>query len=96
MEHNLKCWPEHFRDVIHSDRKKRKTVEIRRVDRPFKVGDTLHLQEYKSSDQSYTGAWADVLVTHCLRGDPWLPDGYVAMSIQLVTVFTPAGESLEQ
>lgn len=82
--HELKCWPEHFHDVIRPNKMKRKMVEIRKDDRGYKVGDMLHLQEYVPSKQEYTGAWADVHVTHILKGSPWLPDGYIAMSIHVL------------
>ena len=37
--HNLKTWPEHW-DAV---RARMKTFEVRRNDRGFQVGDTLHL-----------------------------------------------------
>ena len=83
MEHKLKCWPEHFRAVTEPNSRKRKLVEIRKDDRPFNVGDSLKLVEYDPNSDSHSGAWCTVLVSHCLRGGPWLPDGYVAMSIHL-------------
>ncbi|WCR29734.1 DUF3850 domain-containing protein [Paenibacillus thiaminolyticus] len=46
VEHKLKIWPEHFEAVTHPDPRRRKTVEIRKDDRGYCVGDTLHLQEW--------------------------------------------------
>lgn len=88
MRHELKCWPEHFRDVVHPNKNKRKMVEIRKEeDRSFAVGDVLFLREYKPIEQSYTGSWCEVVVSHCLRGEPWLSNGYVAMSIHVNDIF---------
>ena len=81
--HKLKTWPEYFRAVIARPHK-RKTVEIRKDDRDYAVWDLLLLQEYEPTTEAYTGRAATVQVTHCLRGLPWVPDGYVAMSIRLI------------
>jgi hypothetical protein len=39
--HSLKCWPPYF-DAIGDGRK---TFEVRKLDRDFRVGDMLHLHE---------------------------------------------------
>jgi len=57
MQHELKCWPEHFRDVVQPNRNKRKMVEIRKGDRPYKVGDILRLKEYNPETEQFTNAW---------------------------------------
>lgn len=82
--HTLKVWPEHFEAVTEPDPCRRKTVEIRLDDRDYEVGDMLHLQEWDPRTETYSGWDAKVLVTHILRGGPWLPDRYVAMSIILI------------
>ncbi|WP_199614683.1 DUF3850 domain-containing protein [Paenibacillus alkalitolerans] len=82
--HELKTWPVHFRDVIRPNKMLRKMVEIRLDDRGYAVGDTLILKEYQPHHEEYTGAWAEVQVSHILKGSPWLPDGYIAMSIHLL------------
>ncbi|MFW5436581.1 DUF3850 domain-containing protein [Paenibacillus apiarius] len=81
MVHSLKIWPEHFEAVTYPNPRRRKTVEIRQDDRGYQVGDTLHLQEWDPKTEEYSGWSAKFLVTHILRGGPWLPDRYVAMSI---------------
>ncbi|MBB6694406.1 DUF3850 domain-containing protein [Cohnella xylanilytica] len=83
MKHELKCWPEHFRDVVQPNKYKRKMVEIRKDDRTYNVGDVLILKEFNPKTETFTGSWAGVRVSHCLRGGPWVPEGYVAMSIHL-------------
>jgi len=42
MTHALKTWPEYFQAVAERG----KTFEVRKADRPFKVGETLLLQEW--------------------------------------------------
>ncbi|WP_068786643.1 DUF3850 domain-containing protein [Paenibacillus phocaensis] len=86
--HELKTWPEYFRAVVSPTVRKRKTVEIRKDDRGFEVGDTLRLLEFDPEKSEYTGWEAVVTVSHCLRGQPWVPDDYVALSIILEDVST--------
>ncbi len=43
MNHQLKTWPEFFEAVLTGA----KPYELRKADRPFKVGDMLHLQEFR-------------------------------------------------
>lgn len=77
----LKTWPEFHRAVKSGI----KGFEIRKDDRPegrYEVGDTLILQEY-DPEKGYTGA-EDLRreVTYVLRGQPFLPEGYVCLSIK--------------
>ncbi|MGB3484003.1 MAG: ASCH/PUA domain-containing protein [Mycobacterium sp.] len=82
--HELKTWPVFFREVVAN----RKTVEVRKDDRRFQVGDTLVLQEYSPSNDYYTGDVCERLVTHIVPGGQFgIEQGYVAMSIR------PAEES---
>ncbi|MFD2172400.1 DUF3850 domain-containing protein [Tumebacillus lipolyticus] len=82
--HLLKIWPEHYRAVTHLDPNQRKTVEIRKADRGFEVGDLLQLREWDPETESYTGQQTFRRVTHILSGEPWVPNGYVALSIREV------------
>jgi len=79
--HELKTWPELFNAVMETNKLKRKTVDIRKDDRDYKVEDTLILKEFDPTTQEYTGRSCWRIVTHCLREQPWVPEGYVAMSI---------------
>lgn len=78
MQHELRCWPEHYAPVDSGA----KTVELRLNDRNYQVGDTLHLREYEPIERHYTGRASFYRVTHIVQGGPWLTPGYVAMSIR--------------
>lgn len=78
MVHHLKTWPEYFKPVAQGI----KLFEIRKDDRPYKVGDILHLQEFEPTKSGYTGKELLMQVTYILRGFPFVPDGYVAMGIK--------------
>lgn len=44
MEHELKCWPDFYEEIVCGN----KTFEIRsEEDRKFNVGDILHLREFR-------------------------------------------------
>ncbi len=78
MIHDLKTWPEYFEEV----RKGTKEFEIRKYDRPFKVGDTLVLREYYSLLKRYTGKAIQVRVSYILYGPGFgIEPGYCIMSI---------------
>ncbi|WP_431090823.1 DUF3850 domain-containing protein [Paenibacillus sp. 8b26] len=80
--HNLKILPEHYEAVTHFNPLKRKTVEIRREDdREFAVGDVLHLNEWDAEANRFTWRSSSFVVTHILRGAPFVPEGYAALSI---------------
>lgn len=77
--HHLKCHPEPF-DAIRAGLK---TYELRRDDRGYAVGDTLHLRRWCPVDLDYTGESIRVRVTHLTRGPEWgLSDGWVCMAVR--------------
>jgi len=82
MTHTLKTWPEYFEAVIKGD----KTFEVRRFDRPFKVGDKLILQEWDNEKEQYTGREHAVIITYILQGDVkfGLSPDFCVMGILLV------------
>lgn len=76
--HTLKTWPEPFKAVIANQ----KTVEVRKADRDFKVGDVLELREFAPDTQTFTGSRCLRRITHVLPGGQFgIEDGYVVMSI---------------
>lgn len=84
--HDLKTWPAPFFAVLDGT----KTHEIRVADRPFAVGDVLHLREWVplpngGREAYYTGRSVDVEVTYLSSGGSWgLPDNLCVMSIRLL------------
>lgn len=90
--HKLKIWPEYYEAV--SDGSKR--FELREDDRGFRVGDTLHLCEWKPShrDGGFTGRELTCRVTyklHVAMSGPGTGDAprYVVMSIADVNQVKP-------
>ncbi len=80
-KHYLKTWPEFFQAI----KKKKKKFEIRLNDRDYQVGDILVLQEFDPVQKDYTGANDIIaLVTYALTQKPFVPDGYICMSINVL------------
>ena len=78
MDHELKTWPEHFEAI----RKSQKTVEVRKNDRNFQVGDYLFLREWCPESKEYTGRDTIRPVKHILQGGQFgIEPGYVVISI---------------
>ncbi len=75
--HHLKIYPEHFSAVLTGV----KRAELRKNDRDFKVGDTLHLMETPKGNCNPTGEFVNAVVTHIADVGDWLP-GYVLLSIE--------------
>ena len=65
MTHALKTWKEFYEAVESGD----KTFEVRRADRPFKVGDDLLLQEWDKDKKEYTGRETKRRIIYILQGD---------------------------
>ncbi|EOG5778504.1 DUF3850 domain-containing protein [Cronobacter sakazakii] len=79
VTHNLKIWPEHYSAVCAGV----KRAELRKNDRDYRAGDTLDLCEWDKDDESFTGNYISVTVTHVADVGEWMP-GYVLLSIELV------------
>ena len=77
--HYLKTWPEFFQAMKSG----KKTFELRKNDRDYEVGDTLVLQEYEPIEGCYTGFELKREVTYLLAEIPFVPEGYVCMSVAL-------------
>jgi hypothetical protein len=74
MVHHLKTWPEYFKPVVQGI----KLFEIRKNDRPYAIGDILHLQEFEPIKATYTGNELIMQITYILKELPFIPIGYVA------------------
>lgn len=70
--HELKTWPQPYTEVLAG----RKTYEVRRFDRPFKVDDVLKLREYRPQwigtlAPGYTGRVLFAEVTYITFPGQW-------------------------
>lgn len=62
--HHLKILPDFFHDVVAG----KKRFEVRRKDRPYKVGDILVLKEWNAYEQKFTGNSCSGTITYILQG----------------------------
>jgi len=81
-QHNLKIWPEFFDDVATGI----KPFELRRNDRDYQIGDTLHLEEFQPMLGSFTGRSCNVVVTYIMHATRnaekiGLPEDFCIMAI---------------
>jgi hypothetical protein len=84
MTHDLKTWTEYFQQVWDG----RKSFEVRKNDRGYKVGDFLNLMEYfpelseKGSKEVFSDRWIHCRIDYILYGGVFgIEQGYVVMSI---------------
>jgi ASC-1-like (ASCH) protein len=79
MTHELKCWPEFFKEVKEG----RKKFEFRINDRNYKVGDYLILKEWDNKKQCYTGEICSRYVSYIFKLETLIitDDVYVIMSL---------------
>ena len=76
--HEIRLAATYFDDVCSG----KKSFELRKNDRHYKVGDILEMMEFK--DGKNTGRMVRVLVTFLLEDYTGLEDGYCIMSIQVI------------
>lgn len=76
MKHELKCLPEYFQAIEDG----LKTFEIRFNDRNFQRSDVLILKEFDAF-KGYSGREHISKVLYVLDKSPYVPKGYVCMSI---------------
>jgi hypothetical protein len=69
QEHKHKSWPAFFEPVLSGE----KTLEVRRDDRDFQVGDHVVLQEWDPLSQDYTGRELHVDITYVWGCDDRIP-----------------------
>lgn len=88
-KHALKIYPLFFDAVKNGI----KTFEIRKGDRNYSVGDTLHLREYNPDLVSdidadrFTGRAVDVCVTYVVTHEDFpdgIREGYCVMGIRVI------------
>jgi hypothetical protein len=78
MIHILKTWPEFFIALESGV----KNFELRRNDRPFKVGDQLFLCEYNPTLTQYTGRNRMYEITYTLTHVPGLSPDFIVMALK--------------
>lgn len=78
ITHELKIFPEFFSAVCTGV----KRAELRKNDRDYRVGDTLHLMETPRGSCHRTGEFINVKITHIADVGEWMP-GYVLLSVEL-------------
>ncbi|HHS9877622.1 TPA: DUF3850 domain-containing protein [Klebsiella aerogenes] len=78
ITHDLKIYPEFFSAVCTGV----KRAELRKNDRDYRVGDTLHLRETPRGSCHQTGEFINVKITHIADVGEWMP-GFVMLSIEL-------------
>ena len=76
--HELKTWPSFFNSVMNGI----KPFEVRKFDRPFKIGDVLLLREYNPNTESYTGAVCTRQISYILSGGQFgIENGFCVMGL---------------
>lgn len=78
MVHELKEHPMVFEDVIAGA----KQFEVRKFDRPYKVGDLLALNEYNPQTKEYTNRCCVVYIDYVLNSPEYCKDGFVILGIK--------------
>jgi hypothetical protein len=80
MTHALKTQPEYYRAVESGE----KPFEVRKHDRPFKVGDIVLLQEYDAEKGVYTGREMTRKISYILKGEAkfGLLDSFSVLGLQ--------------
>ncbi len=78
--HELKTWPESYQAILDDI----KRYEIRKDDRPFAIGDKLHLREWDPSRTCYTGRELTTEVTYLTREAFGIPAGIVVMGVRVM------------
>lgn len=86
VTHDLKIYPEYFSAVCTGF----KRAELRKNDRDYRAGDTLHLMETPRGSCHATGEFINVKITHVADVGEWMP-GYVLLSIALASLEAEKG-----
>jgi Domain of unknown function (DUF3850) len=78
LVHELKAWPEFFKDLASQA----KTFEVCRDDRDFQVGDILWLREWDPRSEAYSGREVRRRITYRTEKGSFLArDGFVVLGI---------------
>ena len=77
MKHELKTAFPYFQDIWE----RKKTFEIRKNDRNFKVGDKLHLKEYNIHTYTYSGRYITAEILYVMGGQIYCKQGFVVIQL---------------
>lgn len=80
MIHALKTWKEYYKEQENGN----KLFEIRKNDRPYKVGDKFLSKEYDNVKNEYTGRETTYCISYVLRNTEMfgLATGYVILQLK--------------
>lgn len=80
MTHALKTWKSYFEYQESGD----KLFELRKDDRPYKIGDYFLSQEFDNNKNEYTGKETKYLITYILREAEFfgLKSGYCILQLK--------------
>jgi ParB family chromosome partitioning protein len=82
MTHAVKTWKQYFEPQETG----KKMFELRKDDRPYKVGDYFLSQEYDSEKNEYTGRETKYIITYILRDAEFLglKSGYCILQLKTI------------
>ena len=85
MTHALKTWIDFFKPQETGD----KLFELRKDDRPYKVGDTFLSQEFDQKKNEYTGRETRYIITYILREAKFfgLREGFCILQLKPIDNF---------
>ena len=78
MTHALKTEGIFFKAIVAGT----KTFDVRKHDRPFKVGDRLLLQEYNQDTEKYSGEEWNGEITYILDSSDYCKKNFVVLGIK--------------
>lgn len=77
LNKDLKILPQYFNDIIYN----KKTFEIRKNDKNYKVGDILYLREWTGEEYTGRKIWACITYIHHGTGEDGLAEGYCVLGL---------------
>ena len=92
--HCLKTWPEYYRPLKAGV----KPFEVRKMDRPFAVGDIILAQNFVRGDViwGYTGEECAVRISYILVDYPAIEYGYGVLGVKSASIDTTYGHWLDR
>ena len=81
--HDLKITPKYY-DAVYNGAK---TFEVRKADRPYRVGDTLWLREYDPEKPKYTNRRLKAVITYILTAEDFpeaIAPEYIIIGMRLL------------